>query len=116
MDDTLKRLGQELEEEVRPAPQLYAVTGDKQPPGYNWLSELEPGTIFYCRPFDYKGFDLSQFHVIYQGHRFTMLYRNINGEQYIPVDPVKFCAIMELIEKRTDLVNHEQYSGDQGSQ
>lgn len=109
----------------RAVPQLHAVTGDKEPPGYNWLSGLEPETCFICRPIvqrDPNGKKktrppfLEEYHVVYQGKHFTKLYTNLNQEAYFNVAPLEFCAIMELVEilpwSVKKVSNEDQTSGE----
>lgn len=102
-------LAEDLEDkEEKLVHQLYAVTGDKEPPGYNWLSDMEEGTIFICRPFKVKGPFMEEYHVAAQGLRFTKLYTNLNQEQLFVVDPLKFCAIMEHVETIFPKTNKEE--------
>lgn len=93
---------QEDEVNDRVQQQLYVVTGGKQPPGYNWLSEMEEGTTFLCRPLPIKGHGkrpfLEEYHVVHQFQYSTKLMTNLNEEVWIVVDPIGFCAIMELVE------------------
>lgn len=100
---------EEAEELANPGPQLYAVTGDKQPPGYNWLSGLKEGTIFFCRPFHQKGKPknpfLEEYHVVRQFGNCTKLLTNLNQDMWFVVDPVVFCGIMEKVHQIEDMVD-----------
>lgn len=93
-------LKEEEAEEKKPAPQLYVVTGEARPPGYNWLSELPEGTTFLTRPHkpqkDHPFLD--EYHIIFQFERSTKLMTNLNGIGYFVVDPTLFCNKMELFE------------------
>lgn len=95
-------LVEKINEEIKPLHQLHVVTGDKEPPGYNWLSELTEYTVFLTRPYKHlvkeRGPFLDEYHVVHQGKRSTKLFTNLNQEGYLVVDPYEFCQRMELVE------------------
>lgn len=103
----LELVAEQLE---RPAvPQLYVVTGDKRPPGYNWLSELPEGTTFLTRPHKPAKDQpfLDEYHVIFQFDRATKLMTNLNGIGYLVVDSTLFCNKMELFEVIGKAIEYE---------
>lgn len=112
--EVVSYLLKEEPEEPRPAPQLYAVTGDKKPPGYNWLSDLPEGTTFLTRPYkpakDHPFLD--EYHVIFQFPKSTKLMTNLNSVGYFVVDPSLFCRTMELFEVLGKVEDYEPIAED----
>jgi hypothetical protein len=97
---TNEEIIKEEEEEATIQP-LKVIAGGKKPPGFNWLSGLEVGTVFLTRPYHHSGKPfLDEYHVSYQEEHATQLYTNLNGEGYLWVDPIAFCGTMELIQIR----------------
>lgn len=103
---------EENKEETPLIPQLYAVTGGKLPPGFNWLSGLKPGTSFLCRPFPKQGEPkrpfMEEYHVIAQFQHATKILTNLNEDIWLVVDPIGFCGIMELVEVILEGERHEE--------
>ena len=88
-------------EEVNDRPLLKVIEGGKPPVDPNWLRQLEPGSVFVCRPRNLNKtiHTLDQYHVTYHGGRSTLLYHNLNGMiNEEPVDNMRFSVNMELIE------------------
>ena len=100
----MKLIKPDKEEDVEPTapPLLYPITGGKPPQGFNWLSGLTEGTIFLCRPYHHTGKPrppfMEEYHIIRQYQHATKLLTNLNQDTIMIVDPMGFCAIMELVE------------------
>jgi len=74
--------------------------GPKDPTGPNWLSELDVGTIFLCRPKNAKSFELVTVEVLSKTRKSAYL-KNTGMEDAsvkVVVDSAIFSAMMELVE------------------
>jgi len=81
--------------------ELKLLTGGKGPPGNDWLSGLDDGSVFLTRPSSHQ-FDkpwMEEYHISARSEQgMVCLYSNLNQEAYIWVDPVRFSRVMELVE------------------
>ena len=87
------------EQENKPTWVPKVIQGGKEPPdtpSNNWLIDLPEGTVFLCKK-KYSGFLLLEFHIIHNTVRATLLYSNLNKEEYLWVDPSEFCSEFELV-------------------
>lgn len=86
---------------------LQVVTGGKSG-GHNWLSDLNRGSVFFCRMQNAKEFDLNEFQVVWQWKRTAKLACTIAGqEREFPVDTERFSGAMELVEVIHEGTNDE---------
>lgn len=76
-------------------------TDSSASPPENWLSKLKPDTYFVCGPGNPQDPSPIQheYILIEQGEKSVKLLTNMNEpEMFIRVDPIRFCAIYQLVE------------------
>lgn len=75
------------------------------PPSKNWLSSLEPGTVFLSRTVNSSQPSVDEWLVVYHSNAGYTRLSGVINELHIWADPVKWSRTMELLEilgKNTD--------------
>lgn len=80
---------------------LQLIEGGKGGPGYNWLGDMEVGTVFAAadKMNRESSFIATQFEVVSKHQRTVVLVSSLNEpQQYISVRPLQFSIRFDLIE------------------
>lgn len=90
-------LEEQEEKRVVPLWKPKLITGGKGPPGHNWLSDLNEGTVFLVEAKQSASFALGQFHLLHKLDNAIHLMDNLQTETHIWVNPTKFCSQFNLV-------------------
>jgi hypothetical protein len=71
--------------------------GGTPPPGVDWLSRLEIGTVFRVKQKRLSNIELIDYQLTWKGQRSVVVYCAKTNHKY-PIDPIVFCEEAELFE------------------
>lgn len=76
------------------------ITGGKSgPPGKDWLLNLDKGIIFLARPKDHKGFELTQYRLVFKFIKTCLVRVYLPDKEFsFYVESTLFSRDMELVE------------------